>query len=85
MHIIKKQNPELPFYFILNGEEKNLQPFFDETNSQEIPHMILNGKRFVDLAGFIMPSIVFLENSVVVEKTDYLNLSASKIEKWYIN
>ncbi len=85
MHIIKKQNPEIPFYFILNGEEKNLQRFFNESKSEAIPHMILNGKRFVDLAGYTMPSIVLLDNSVVVEKTNYLNLSAEKIRQWYEN
>jgi hypothetical protein len=85
MHIIKKQNPEIPFYFILNGEEKKLESFFNETKSREIPYIILNGKRFVDLAGYIMPSIVLLDNSVVVEKTDYLNLSAEKIKQWYGN
>ena len=30
-----------------------------------------------------IPKIIFLDNSVVIEKTDYLNLSASKIKNWY--
>jgi hypothetical protein len=85
IHIIKKQNPEIPFYFILNGDEKNLIPFFDDTKANEIPHMILNGERFVRLAGLVMPKIIFLKNSIVIRKTDYINLSASDIKQWYFN
>ena len=74
IHILNKQHPEIPFYFILNGDEKKLQSFFDETKSENIPHMILNGERFIRLAGYNMPSIVFLNNSIVDKKTNYLNL-----------
>jgi len=83
MHIIKKQNPGLPFYFIFNGKENKLQAFFDDTKASDVPYLLLNGKRFADLAGFILPSIVFLDNSVVVQKTNYIDLSASKINLWY--
>jgi uncharacterized membrane protein YphA (DoxX/SURF4 family) len=83
MHIIKKQDPEIPFYFIFNGSENKLQPFFDETKASNIPHMILNGERFINLAGYVMPSIVFINNSMVEKKTDYLNLSEAEIKPWY--
>jgi hypothetical protein len=83
IHLIKKEDPEISFYFIFNGDLKNLQPFFDETKTSDIPHMILNGQRFIDLAGYVMPSIVFLNNSVVEQKTDYLNLSEKKLKLWY--
>jgi uncharacterized membrane protein YphA (DoxX/SURF4 family) len=83
MHIIKKENPEIPFYFIFNGNINKLQPFFEETKASNVPYMILNGERFIDLAGYNLPSIVFLDNSVVVEKTNYLELSSAKIKQWY--
>jgi hypothetical protein len=84
MHIIKKQNPDIPFYFIFNGAENKLQPFFDETKASNIPHIILNGERFINLAGFNLPSIVFINNSIVEEKTNYLELSESEIKLWYL-
>lgn len=83
MHIIKNQYPEIPFYFILNGKQQNLQPFMDNTKAENIPHIILNGERFINLAGYNLPSIVFLNNSLVEAKTDYMNLSESKINLWY--
>ncbi len=83
IHLIQKQNPELPFYLILNGDKEKLTPFFEETKASEIPYMMLNGPRFVKLAGLTMPNIVLLNNSIVEEKTNYLNLSEERILKWY--
>jgi hypothetical protein len=82
MHIIKNQEPDLPIYFILNGDKKNLIPFFEDTKATNIPYIVLLGKRFADLAGFVMPSIVFVNNSVVEEKTNYMNLNIEKINEW---
>lgn len=82
MHIMYKQNPDIPFYMILNGKKENLKPFFDDTKCENIPHIMLLGERFVTLAGFNLPAIMFINNSVVEEKANYITMSYDKVIKW---
>ncbi|HNW88450.1 MAG TPA: hypothetical protein PKN48_02240 [Bacteroidales bacterium] len=82
IHIINKQNPEIPFYFVLNGNEKNLVPFFDDTKTENIPYMMLLGERFVSLAGYNMPAIMFVNNSVVEQKENYISLNYDSVIEW---
>ncbi len=82
LHLIKKESPNISIFFVLNGDTKDIAPFFDDTKATNIPYMILLGRRFVDLAGYNMPSILFINNSIVEEKTDYINLNYDKITNW---
>jgi len=82
MHVMKKQDPDIPFYFILNGDKENLVPFFEETKTSNIPYILLLGPRFVSLAGYNMPSIVFVNNSVVEQKVNYININLNGINEW---
>ncbi len=82
VHIINKQNPDIPFYFFLNGKEKDTTEFFDDTKTANIPHMMLLGPRFVALAGYTMPTIMFVNNSVVEQKANYINLNYDMVLTW---
>ncbi|HOY30685.1 MAG TPA: hypothetical protein PKW80_02285 [Bacteroidales bacterium] len=82
IHILNKQNPQIPFYFVLNGKEKDMDSFFDDTKTEDIPHIMLKGERFVMLAGYNLPVIMFVNNAVVEEKVNYIMLTNEKIEKW---
>lgn len=82
-HILKKRNPKLPIYLFLNGEEKNLAPFFEETNTNDIPHsLFLGANNFMKLSGPFLPAIYFVNNSIVEKKIKYYNLYQSDIEQW---
>ncbi|MCX6294747.1 MAG: hypothetical protein NTX97_01560 [Bacteroidetes bacterium] len=82
MRIIHERNPEIPLYFVLNGKDEKIKPFFDDTHSEDIPHCILNGRNFVFLAGVEMPRIYLINNSIVEHDMNYIDLDQEEIEKW---
>ncbi|TAL57946.1 MAG: hypothetical protein EPN85_12780 [Bacteroidetes bacterium] len=82
MHIMHERNTNIPFYFVLNGNDENLKPFFDDTHTEEIPHCILLGKNFVFLAGTNMPAIYLINNSMVEHEVNYLDLDQKEVEFW---
>lgn len=82
IRIIHERNPKIPFYFVLNGDEKDLKPFFENTNTEDIPHCILLGRNFVYLAGIKLPVIYLVNNSIVEHDVNYIDLDQDEIEKW---
>ena len=82
IRIIHKRNPKIPFYFVLNGDTKDLKPFFENTKTEDIPHCMLLGRSFVYLAGIQLPVIYLLNNSVVEHDLFYIELDQNEIEKW---
>jgi len=82
IRIIHERNPDISFYFVLNGDEEKLKPFYEETNTQDIPHCILLGRNFVFLAGTNMPAIYMVNNSVVEHDVNYMDLDQGEVEKW---
>lgn len=82
MRIIKQRNSKIPFYFVFNGKEKDLNPFFENTNTKNIPHCMLLGRNFVYLAGTNLPVIYFVNNSIVENEINYVELDQIEIEKW---
>ncbi len=83
LHIMKLQDPSLPIYLFLNGNDKNLKPFFDDTRATNIAWSKFNGPDlFVKLAGPSVPQIDWVNNSIVENKTNYMVLDQGDIEKW---
>jgi len=82
IRIIHERNPSLSFYFVLNGDEKNLKPFFEDTHTEDIPHCMLLGRNFIYLAGMDMPTIYLVNNSTVEHWVNYIDLDQKEIEKW---
>ncbi len=80
--LIKKENPALPVYFILNGDKSNYKAFIDDTKADNIPSSYCLGKAFVKLASAHLPRIYYLDNSMVVKKVDYFELNQYAIEEW---
>jgi len=85
IHVINKKNPEIPFYFFLNGDNEKLRPFFDETQIDNIPHSMLFGECFVELGGLQLPQILLVNNGKVEKKLNYLLLNQNEIESWIKN
>lgn len=83
MRIIHERNPGISMYFVLNGDDFNIKPFQEETETKDIPWCKLNGKNFVYLAaGTEMPAIFLVNNSVVEHRINYLNMDQTEIENW---
>jgi hypothetical protein len=82
MRLMHERDPQIPFYFVLNGLDEKLKPFFDDTHTDSIPHCILNGRNFVYLAGTSMPRIYLVNNSIVEHDVNYIDLDQKELEKW---
>jgi hypothetical protein len=82
MYIIKKRNPKIPFFFVLNGDTKDLKPFFDETMATNIPFTILLGQDFVKISGVKLPAIFWVNNGIVVKRCKQIDLQQNEIEDW---
>ena len=85
MRVIHHRNPEIPFYFVLNGEDKYLKPFYEHTHTEDIPHCMLLGRNFVFLAGTSLPTIFLVNNSIVEHEIDYMDMDQEEIERWLQN
>ncbi|RYD78848.1 MAG: hypothetical protein EOP53_10540 [Sphingobacteriales bacterium] len=86
LHIMKNRNPNLPIHMVLNGKDKNLQPFFDDTRADNISYSKYAGaQNFSKLAGTQFPAIFWVNNSMVENKTDYTVLQQEEIEAWLKN
>jgi uncharacterized membrane protein YphA (DoxX/SURF4 family) len=80
--LIKKNNPELSIYFVLNGEREKYAVFIEDTKADNIPYSFCLGKTFVQLASAQLPRIYYLDDGIVVKKVDYYELNQYKIEDW---
>jgi hypothetical protein len=82
LRIIHERAPEIPIYFVLNGDKRNLKSFFEETHSESIPHCMLSGRNFVYLAGTNLPVIYMINNSLIENEINYFILNEDEIKKW---
>lgn len=82
MRVLHERNPQIPFYFVLNGDVKDLKRFYDLTNTSDIPHCMLLGRSFVYLAGTSLPVIFLVNNSIVEHEISYMDMDQSEIEEW---
>jgi hypothetical protein len=82
IHIMHQRNPAIPFYFVLNGKPENLDAFYTDTQTQDIPYCMLKGSHFIYLAGVNLPTIYLINNSMVETRVNYMILDQQEIEKW---
>lgn len=80
--VIHDRNPDIPFYFILNGEEEMKSVFFKDTKTEDIPHSMCLGKAFVTLATTRVPRIYYINNTIIERKADAYELDQTVIENW---
>jgi len=83
LHIMKKKNPALPIYFILNGKDENIKPFFEETKSENVPHSFFKGRDYLKMSGPELPAIFMVNNSIVDRKPNYFVVNQHDIENWF--
>jgi thiol-disulfide isomerase/thioredoxin len=90
IHIMKEQNPNLPFYMVLVGADKNFKAFFDETRATNIPYTRLEEEPFKHIVQKVengqviiaIPQIDWVNNSMVEAQASYITLDRGEIEKW---
>lgn len=90
IRIIHEKNPQLPFYFVLNGDTEKLTSFYDDTHTEDIPYCMLTGSNnkignyFVYVARKSdLPAIYLVNNSIVEHDVNYIDLDQQEIERWY--
>ncbi len=82
MQLMKRDNPDISMFLVLNGDSTNLQPFWDKTNAEIIPNTMLLGRDFVSLSGLSLPAIYWINDGWVEAKSTYINLNQAAIEQW---
>jgi hypothetical protein len=83
INVMHKKNPDIPFYYAFNGNEKLIQSFLEYTNTKDIPHHLFNGpKDWIPVAGISLPVIMYIDNSIVYKKVNGLELDQKDIEDW---
>ena len=83
--VLKKQYPDLPVYFVMNGDSVDLKPFYEETKSESIPSNMVLGDQFVELSGFNLPAIYLVNNSVIEKKVIISQLTSDLLNDWLNN
>ena len=79
---MKRQNPALPFYFFINGDDDKIQAFLKNTETTTIPHSRLNGSLFVQMAGLNLPIIYYYNKGKIEKQVDYFTLEQEHVEHW---
>lgn len=83
LQIMHRQYPELPLYMVLNGNSALLQEFFEETKSKALPHSFMADlNAFKSMAGEYVPSIYWINNSVIERKTYFTEINPGEVKKW---
>jgi uncharacterized membrane protein YphA (DoxX/SURF4 family) len=82
MRLIKREDPAISIYFVLNGEKSHLKTFLNDTRAENIPYTFCAGRTFVRLASTHLPQIYYIDNGIVVRKVDYFELSQYDLEQW---
>ena len=77
--ISKKVNNSTDIFYVVWGNEKTLDNFFDETHSYRFNHSFLPGNIFLKITDGSLPVILLLEDGKVVKKYDYRNIKEEEI------
>jgi len=83
IHVMHKKNPSIPFYIIMNGKKEAYQPYVETYGLTDIPHELFFGpKEYISMASHALPTILWVNNSIVEKKSGYENLSEQQIVQW---
>ncbi len=82
LSVIHSENPSIPIYFFINGDNDKIKAFIAKTNTESIAYSKLNSQLFIELAGLKLPVIYYLNNNVVEKQVDYFTLEQAHIEQW---
>jgi hypothetical protein len=82
MHLMKVNNPSMPFYMVIGGTSSDLTDFWKESEAHNIPYMRLGREPFLDFTGGVFPLIIWVNDGWVEAKSTYNTLNEGDIERW---
>jgi hypothetical protein len=85
LHLIHNEHPDIPLYIVLDGADTFRHQFFDETHAQDVPNLYFHHSvDFMGMAGTSVPSILWVDNSMVAYKSvyAYYQLDPKFMEQW---
>ncbi len=83
IHIIKQQLADkASIVMIINGDKADEKLFFEETKSQNVPYMILNGENYPKLSGYTLPMIAAIDDGIVKKKFNGENITEAEIKNF---
>lgn len=82
MHLLHQQNHSMPFFLIIGGTQSDLTDFWKKTEANDLPWSRMDKKYFLSFTGGVFPLIIWVDNSVVVANSTYIDLGREPIEKW---
>lgn len=83
LHVLKKQNPEIPVYLVLSGHPDNKEAFFKESHAEDLPFLLFKDiSAFQEMAGDSVPAIYWVNNGTIEKESTYLQLDPSDIKDW---
>lgn len=82
MGVIHLRNPQVPFYFFINGNDQEIDDFKILTGTVDIASSKLNGPIFIELAGVQLPIIYYFNKGMVEKQVNYYTISQNHIEQW---
>jgi len=82
MHDDLKADTTLPFFMIIGGLKSDLGDFWKASQAQNIPYIRLDKDAFMKYTHNVTPYIIWVNNGIVEEETDYKDLSTPAIQKW---
>lgn len=86
LELIKKQHPNLPIYFIINGEEEDFPQFIKASELETVPYAFFNdGDELIKICGVSFPAVFLSNNSYLDASIDYTELTAENLLQWMKN
>lgn len=73
----------LPYYIVLAGNQDAESDFWEESGAMRVPHTyVADMEAFKKMAGRFVPSIYWIDNSIIVRKTDFLDFETTEAKAW---
>lgn len=84
LRLMFEADPQLPILLVIAGES-DLNEFFAVTHAEKLPRMRMGKDDFLRQTGGIFPTLLFVEDGLVVGKTNYLDLNTDVLHAWLNN
>jgi len=70
-------------YYVFFGEEKNMEGFWEKSQSKHFPYAIIPFEEVYEITGGYMPSVFFLENGYIKQRTGYRDLTENNFTDFF--
>lgn len=80
--IENKTGKSLPVSFLFFGKPEDIENFWKESGTRNIPYKILSVENFFKLSGNSLPVVYFMNEGVVIKKMGFLDFSQEEVEQF---